>query len=238
MAVAFQAVFARNAWRRTVRAGLVVQIYLLGVRSIPLICGVGFLVGTLVVAQYESWVGRIIELKYLPTLLVVVVVREIAPLLVNILLIARGGSAMASHLGLMSALGEVRALDAQGMDPLPYLVVPRVIGMLISAVCLVLAFLACTTAGAFACGQWIGARFGSPIDLVRQMLLKMSLVDVIALLVKTCVPAWVGASICCIEGLAVKRDVVVIPRQTALAVQKSLIAVVFISSLVSWVAFF
>ena len=61
--------------------------------------------------------------------MVVVVVRELGPLVTALLVLARIGTANVIELGTARAMGEVEALEALGIDPVHYLVVPRVIGM-------------------------------------------------------------------------------------------------------------
>src|SRR5207244_10172738 len=55
--------------------------------------------------------------------------RELGSLLTALLVLARIGTANVIELGTARALGEVEALEALGVDPVHYLVVPRVIGM-------------------------------------------------------------------------------------------------------------
>src|SRR2546430_1401070 len=61
--------------------------------------------------------------------MVIVVVRELGPLLAGLLVLARIGTSNVIELGTARALGEVEAMEALGIDPVHYLVVPRVIGL-------------------------------------------------------------------------------------------------------------
>jgi len=61
--------------------------------------------------------------------MVAVVVRELGPLLTAMLVLARSGSSNVIELGTARALGEVEALEALRIDPIHYVVMPRVIGM-------------------------------------------------------------------------------------------------------------
>src|SRR5512140_3592465 len=61
--------------------------------------------------------------------MVLVVVRELGPLLSALLVLARIGTANVVELGTARATGEVEALEALGIAPIHYLVVPRVLGM-------------------------------------------------------------------------------------------------------------
>ena len=94
------------------------QLLLSGVESVRFILILAVLVGISVVVQLEVWTGRVGQSEKLGQLLVAVVARELAPLFANFVLIVRGGSTMASESGLMKIGGEVRVLEAQGVEPL------------------------------------------------------------------------------------------------------------------------
>src|SRR5438309_11284262 len=107
-------------WRRTVRGGFAQQLLFFGVDSVRFVLVVAVLVGISIVVQLDVWTGKLGQSQKLGPLLVVVVARELGPLFANFVLIVRGGSAIATELGLMKAGGEVRVLEAQGIDPLPF----------------------------------------------------------------------------------------------------------------------
>src|SRR5208337_3059235 len=75
----------------------------------------------LVVGQTVSALAKVGATNYLGSTMVIVIVRELGPLLAAMLVLARVGTARAT--------GEVEALEALGIDPVHYLIVPRVIGM-------------------------------------------------------------------------------------------------------------
>lgn len=105
-------------WQRTVRGAFAQQVLLSGVESIRFVLIVAVLVGISVVVQLDVWTGKLGQSQKLGPLLVVVVARELGPLFANFVLIVRGGSAIVTELGLMRAGGEVRVLEAQGIEPL------------------------------------------------------------------------------------------------------------------------
>jgi phospholipid/cholesterol/gamma-HCH transport system permease protein len=69
-------------------------------------------------------------------LLVMVVVREVAPFVAALVVLARVGTATVVELGTARAMGEVETLEALGIDPIHFLVVPRVIGLTCSVMAL------------------------------------------------------------------------------------------------------
>jgi phospholipid/cholesterol/gamma-HCH transport system permease protein len=100
-----------------------------GVRLLPMFLFVSAVLGLLVIGQAVSWLTRVGAVDYLGVVMVVVVVRELGPLITALLVLARIGTANVVELGTARATGEVEALEALGIDPIHYLVVPRVVGM-------------------------------------------------------------------------------------------------------------
>src|SRR4051812_23374009 len=157
LAVAVMAVRPRT-WRRTVRYVLSRQILFTGAEAAGFTCRVAFLVGISIVVQAELWVRKVGQSQLLGPLLVAVVVREVGPLVTNLIVIGRSGNAIAAELGHMKFRGEVRVLDAQGVDPLGYLVVPRVVAMMGSVLCLTVVFIAVSLFSGHVVAQLLGVK--------------------------------------------------------------------------------
>src|SRR6266850_7049442 len=102
-----------------------------GLRLLPMFLFMAAALGLLVIGQTVSWLTRVGAIKYLGTIMVVVVVRELGPLVTALLVLARIGTANVVELGTARATGEVEALEALGIDPVHYLIAPRVLGMVI-----------------------------------------------------------------------------------------------------------
>jgi phospholipid/cholesterol/gamma-HCH transport system permease protein len=85
-----------------------------------------------------------------------VLVREIAPVLVGLIVIGRSGSTLLVELGTMKTEGQVDMLDAQGIDPFLYLVIPRVLAFCVCMFSLATAFVAVALLAGFASGTLIG----------------------------------------------------------------------------------
>ena len=114
------------------------QIYFTGTESLFTISLVGLLVGLIVVTQITNLVGRN-ELLTIQ-ILIWTIVRELAPLLSAIVIIARSSSAFASELSAMQVNGEIRSLRCMGISPVSYLVVPRVMAMMLASIALTFYF--------------------------------------------------------------------------------------------------
>src|SRR5262249_2809315 len=121
-----------NVAARVIHPLIRAQIYRAGVRLMPIVAFLAFVLGLLIVGQTVALLSRVGATSYAGTVMVTVVVRELGPLATALLVLARIGTAIVIELGTARALGEVEALEALGIDPIHYLVMPRVMGLAIS----------------------------------------------------------------------------------------------------------
>jgi phospholipid/cholesterol/gamma-HCH transport system permease protein len=218
-------------WRRTVRQNFARQLLFFGVESIRFVLILAVLVGISIVVQLNVWTGKLGQSQKLGPLLVAVVARELGPLFANFVLIVRGGSSISTELGLMKAGGEVRVLDAQGIDPLPFLIMPRVLAMAVSAFCLTVIFVIVAFASGFLFGVFTGQANPNPSVFMNTVFRAVHPFDAIGLLAKCLLPALLTAVICSAEGLSVEGGVTGVPQATKRALARSL-GVLFITSAV------
>jgi len=123
-------------WCRSIfaKAGEVArQMYICGVMSFPVVVMVGIFAGavlalqaglTLQVYGIESAIGRIVAAS---------MCREMGPIMTALILAGRVGSAMAAEIGTMRVSEEIDALEAMSIDPVRFLVMPRLVAMTIMA---------------------------------------------------------------------------------------------------------
>lgn len=116
--------------RWSVRRVLMRQLYFTGIEAMPLILLMGIAVGAIVVSQLYYEIGQSGEGSL--RLLAIVTLSELAPLLTAIVLTARSSSAIASELAMMRVNGELASLRLQGIDPISYLILPRVVAMTVA----------------------------------------------------------------------------------------------------------
>lgn len=220
-------------WRRTVRNVLARQILFTGFQATRFVSTVALLVGISVVVQAQVWTAALGQSALLGPILVMVIIREVGPLLTNFIVIARSGTAMATELASMRVMGETHVLDVQGVDPFIYLVLPRVIGAAISVFCLAIIFICISIIGGFLCGLLIGANTGGPWLFLDSVFGALTPADVFNLLAKTILPGIFMGTICCVEGLKIKGIATEVPQAATRAVVKSIMALFVTSALVS-----
>jgi phospholipid/cholesterol/gamma-HCH transport system permease protein len=170
--------------------------------------------------------------------MVIVVVRELGPLLAMLLVLARVGTSNVIELGTARAMGEVEALEALGIDPVHYLVMPRVIGMVIGVFCLTVYLIlgALLSGYIWAFVQDVPLR---PGDYFRQLTGALSGMDFALLAVKTWTFGFIIAIVTCYHGLAQPLRLEEISYATVRAVAQSVIACVLIDALfiITYLAF-
>jgi phospholipid/cholesterol/gamma-HCH transport system permease protein len=132
----------------------------------------------------------------------------------------------------MKTAGEVRALDAQGIDPFDYLVVPRVLGMMVSTFALTIAFILVSLGSGYACARLAGVRVGGPLDFADNITRAIGPADLFNVVAKGTFPALIWGGICCVEGLSVESPGE-IPRAASRSLQRSVVALFVIFAAIS-----
>jgi phospholipid/cholesterol/gamma-HCH transport system permease protein len=224
-------------WGRAVRSIFSQQFFSFGVESVRFILILAVLVGISVVVQLGIWTGRLGQSQKLGPLLVVVVARELGPLFANFVLIVRGGSAIAAELGVMKVGGEVRVLEAQGLEPLLFLVMPRVLAMAVSAFCLTVIFVFVAFASGYGFSVFFGHANVNPSVFLITVFKAVHPFDAFGFLVKCLLPALLTGVICSTEGLSLEGGVTQVSVAAKRALARSLFALFLTSAIVSLVAY-
>jgi phospholipid/cholesterol/gamma-HCH transport system permease protein len=207
------------------------QIYFTGFQALPIISWLALIVGTLTIVQTSSQLSRVGGGDMLGNLLVVLIIRELGPLITALIVVARSGTAVAVELGNMRVNKEIEALESMGIDPLSYIVFPRLLGGIISVICL--AFYFCVVA---LLGGYFVAQFIQPIAFsyyFESIALAVSRADVLLFLLKNIFSGSIIFVICCYQGLLVKQSSTEVPQVTIKAVVNSIVYTVGFNSTVS-----
>jgi len=220
-------------WVRTVRRAFVRQVVAIGVESVGLVCGVALFVGITVVVQLAFWVAEAGQSQMLGPLLVAVVARELSPVLIGIVVIVRSGSAMATELGIMKIGGRVHVLEAQGISPFIYLVMPRVLAAAVSTFCLTIVFILVAFASGYLFGATVGKGSRDLLLLADTVSRAVRPTDVLAIFSKSILPALFASASCCIGGLGVGGSLTEVPQATQRALVRSVAGLFVISTVVS-----
>jgi phospholipid/cholesterol/gamma-HCH transport system permease protein len=219
-----------GAARRVIRPLIRQEVYRAGLRLLPMFLFIAAALGLVVIGQTVSWLAPVGAINFLGTVMVIVVVRELGPLVAALLVLARVGTANVIELGTARATGEVEALEALGIDPVHYLVVPRVMGMALGVFALTVYLIlgALVSGYLWAFLQDVPLR---PGDYFRQLATALSGLDFALLAVKTLAFGSIIALVTCYHGLAQPLRLEEVSRASVAAVAQSVIACVLIDAL-------
>jgi phospholipid/cholesterol/gamma-HCH transport system permease protein len=138
--------------RRLGRANLWAQMVRVGVRSTGIISLVVFCIGAILSLQMQPILAQYGATSRIADLIGVAMLRELGPLVAAITLTGFAGASIAAELGTMKVGEELEALETSAIDPVRFLVVPRVLATTVMMVCLaVVADLMGVLGGLFVC---------------------------------------------------------------------------------------
>jgi phospholipid/cholesterol/gamma-HCH transport system permease protein len=219
-----------NVSKRVVHPLIFSQIWNAGARLFPMIGFIGGIFGLLIVGQTVALLTKFGAQGYIGTVMVTVIVRELGPLLTALIVLARAGTSNVVELGTIRALGEVEALESLGIDPVHYLVMPRVIALSLSVFCLAtyLVFIAIGSGYIFAFIQDVPLTIGNYLEQLSNAL---RWEDFVLFALKTTLFGAIIAVVSCYHGLARPLRVEEVSRVTARAVVESVTACVLLDAL-------
>lgn len=129
--------------RRNGRADLMRQLYITGIRTLPVVTIVSLFTGMIFALQLGLELRRLNQEIYLGAAVMVTLIREMGPFSCGMCLAACVGSAIAAELGTMKTNDEIAALEIMSISPVRYLAAPRVLALALMAP--LLAFYCCIT---------------------------------------------------------------------------------------------
>lgn len=102
-----------------------------GYNSIPIITIISFFIGIILALQSAYQLKKVGALIYVANLVGVSITRELGPIVTAIIVSGRSGSAFAAEIGSMKAAEEIDALISMGINPVHFLVVPKLIALMV-----------------------------------------------------------------------------------------------------------
>lgn len=205
-------------------SAMATQVIRVGVRSIAIVCLVSASVGLILSLQMAPPLDELGQKDKLANIIGVAVLRELGPLISAIVLTGYAGAAITAEIGTMVVGEEIEALEAHALNPVRFLVVPRV-------------FATCTCMGAlgvFASLVSIGASMLASILVLdlplviywENLLFQVKVVDFLTGVAKSLVFGLLIGVIACLNGLRVTGGAAGVGAATTRTVVESVVAVV------------
>ncbi|MBX3435869.1 MAG: MlaE family lipid ABC transporter permease subunit [Planctomycetaceae bacterium] len=199
-----------------------------GVDALPIIALIGVLLGLILAFQSAIPMRRFGADIFVADLLGIAMLREMGPLITAIILAGRSGSAFAAELGTMKVREEIDALRTMGLEPVRFLVVPRVIAAVaMTPVLTVFANLFGLMGGAI-----VMRSLGYPlVTYVNQVLSAVTVGDLMGGLLKSFVYGIVVAAVGCLRGLETKTGASAVGQSTTSAVVSGIVLIAIVDGL-------
>ncbi len=211
------------------------QTIRVGNESLGLVALIAALIGIILALQSAYQLRQLSATHLVADLVAVSVTRELAPLMTAILVAGRAGSAIAAELGTMKVSEEIDALEVIGLDPIDFLVVPRIVALLVAVPCLTLfadliGILGGCAAGVGALGLGGGA-------YLEASLTALSLEDVFGGVLKAVAFGGVIGLVACQRGLGTRGGADEVGRSTTTTVVRSIVLIIAVDLFVTAVLF-
>ncbi|MFW6323637.1 MAG: MlaE family ABC transporter permease [Desulfovibrionales bacterium] len=174
------------------------QVFFIGFKSLVVITLVALFTGMVLGLQGYYTLVKFGSQGLLGAAVALSLIRELGPTLTAIMIIARAGSAMAAELGVMRISEQIDALDTMNIDPIRYLVSPKIAASLISFPLLTAFFDVIGIIGGYITGViLLGINSGAYFN---RMETSVSMVDIQGGFIKALVFGVLVATICCYQG--------------------------------------
>ena len=206
------------------REAVYIQLVRVGIRSISIIALVSFCIGLILVLQMAPPLDEFGQVEKVANVNAVAVLRELGPLISAIVLTGFAGASIAAELGTMVVGEEIEALESMALNPIRFLVVPRVLATVLGLIVL--------TAIADLVAVGSGALIGMvALDIqwsvyYQNTLEQAKLVDFGTGLVKAAVFGGLIGLIACYNGLRVSGGAAGVGRATTITVVHAIVSII------------
>ena len=202
------------------------QSVIVGVLAVPIITLITFFVGVIIALQGAYGLEHLGATQMVAGLVAISITRELGPLVAAIVVIGRSGSAFAAEIGAMRVAEELDALRTMALDPVAFLVSPKLAAMIVMMPCLAIwSDLMGILGGALFGVAGAGFTFSSYLIATQQAL---TLRDITTGLWKSLFFGIVITAVGCHEGFETGAGAEDVGRSTTSAVVVSILLVVLI----------
>ena len=210
---------------------LVMQIMFTFVQALGIVTLLALGIGAAVNVIGFPYLEMISQQHLIYSLLIIIITRELGPLLTAFIVIARSATAIATEIAGMVINHEVEAYISVGVDPIEHLAAPRFLGVSISLFLLNIFFSVFGLAGSFAVVQMF---YSVPADYYfSNLLMNLSIQDIFISIVKSIVFGMIISIGAITEGLSVERASTEVPVAGLRAVSKAFAACIVLNIILS-----
>jgi phospholipid/cholesterol/gamma-HCH transport system permease protein len=220
----FVAVAPFGRRRRSNLAAVALHVGRFGLTAVPIAALIGALLGVALAVNSAYQLAYLGAIVYVADLVGLALVRELGPTMTAVLVAGRSGAEMTAEIGSMSVAEEVDALRTIGLNPVAYLVVPRLLAMLVALPLLTMLVDVLGIAAGYVAG--VGLYDIASSTYVDRTLNAIKLRDLVSGLGKSFVFAVIVALVGCHRGLSVRGGAADVGRAATGSVVESITLVI------------
>jgi phospholipid/cholesterol/gamma-HCH transport system permease protein len=192
-ALAFLGIFRSKQFREIVQ-----QVFYIGAKSSNIVMLIGLFTGMVLGLQLYYTLAKVGSEGFLGSVVALSLIRELGPVLTAIMITARAGSSMTAEIGILRISEQIDALYTMRVDPLQYLVSPRIAASIISFPLLTAFFDLIGILGGYLTGvALLGVNKGTYFYRIHSY---VQMADIRGGFIKSLVFAVLVSAICCYQG--------------------------------------
>ncbi len=208
------------------------QMFIIGVGSLGVVTTVALFTGMILSLQTGLILKEYGQEQNVGFIVSQTLIREMGPFMTALILAASVGSAIAAELGTMTVSEEIDALQVMSINPVRYLVMPRLVGMLLMMPMLTIYT---DVLGIFGGGHVAQTQLGVTWSTYYQNVMQfLGLREIYVGLLKACVFGIIVATVSCYYGLATKNGAIGVGRAARMSVVTCFLLVLIIGYYLSW----
>jgi len=207
------------------------QIYEQGIQSVVIIALTSFATGMVLTLQGYFLLERFGAKEYVAHLVALSLVRELSPVFGSLIFSGKAGARMTAELGSMSVNDQILATRTLGIDPIEFLVVPRMVASLIVVPILIVFSEIIGIAGGYFVGVYEANIPGS--FYINRTMMAIGFVDFFSGFIKTFFFALLIGWICCYQGFFTRGGSLGVGKFTTKAVAFSYILIVISNAILT-----
>lgn len=226
-------IFSKNRNFKSDTKNVITQTFFTGIEIFPVLFVVATLFGTAVIIEVMTMMGKMGFSDVIGNMLVIVIIRELGPILTAFLIAGRSGSSLTTYVGSMVINSEVDALATMGVNPIRFLVTPSLIGGCIAMFFMNIIFSTTAIFVGFLATKGAILLTGNALNLqltwnymATEIINAISLTDFIFVIIKPLVFGAIITTNACYQALDIPRDVRQVPKATSRSVIKSFLYIV------------
>ena len=231
---AIASVFSRSRSFKTDSHNIILQTFFTGVEIFPILFIVATLFGTVVIIEVITMMGKMGFSDVVGSLIVVVIIRELGPILTAFLIAGRSGSSLTTYIGSIVINSEVDALATMGVDPIRFLVMPGLIGGCVAMVIMNIFFSLSAIVGGFFVTKLAIFLSGNVLNIQLTWSYLSSEIlnailwwdDFLFIILKPLIFGAIITTNACYQALNIPRDMRQVPKAVSRSVIKSFLYVV------------